>query len=98
MHLENHNKSVTESTYLIEFESEVARLTKEHLSKIVSCPSKDQCLTLLASRLVTIFVRHAALVRPLSEEGKLKLAQDMATIEMTVTSVSPIKCKYILLV
>ena len=39
----------------------------------------------LAERLIQLFVRHAALIRPLSEEGKLKLIQDL-------TQVTPSSC------
>eukprot|EP00897_Mesotaenium_endlicherianum_P004801 jgi/Mesen1/4349/ME000022S03639 len=38
----------------------------------------------LASRVLLFFVRHAALVRPLSEAGKLRMAQDMAELEFAV--------------
>lgn len=31
----------------------------------------------LVARLLVLFVRHAALIRPISESGKLRLAQDM---------------------
>ena len=34
----------------------------------------------LGERLIQLFVRHAALIRPLSEEGKLKLTQDLAQV------------------
>lgn len=37
-----------------------------------------------ASRLLIFFVRHAALVRPLSESGRLQLAKDMAELELAV--------------
>ncbi|KAK3243297.1 hypothetical protein CYMTET_47037 [Cymbomonas tetramitiformis] len=37
-----------------------------------------------AARLLEMFVRHAALVRPLSESGKLRLAKDMAELEIAV--------------
>jgi hypothetical protein len=43
------------------------------------------------SRAVAFFVRHAALVRPLGEQGKLKLAADMAQLEFAVAPLQPIK-------
>jgi hypothetical protein len=38
----------------------------------------------MAARLLTLFVRHAAMVRPLSESGKLRLAKDTAELEAAV--------------
>lgn len=38
----------------------------------------------MASRVLLFFVRHAALVRPLSETGKLRMARDMAELELVV--------------
>ena len=41
-------------------------------------------LGLLATRILELFVRHACLLRDISEGGKLKLAADMAQIEFAV--------------
>jgi hypothetical protein len=38
----------------------------------------------MTARVLTFFVRHAALVRPLSESGKLRLTRDMAELELVV--------------
>uniref|UniRef100_A0A7S0R0D9 Conserved oligomeric Golgi complex subunit 5 helical domain-containing protein n=1 Tax=Pyramimonas obovata TaxID=1411642 RepID=A0A7S0R0D9_9CHLO len=38
----------------------------------------------LAQRVLELFVRHASLMRPLSEVGKLRLAKDMAELELAV--------------
>ncbi|CAM6084183.1 unnamed protein product [Calypogeia fissa] len=38
----------------------------------------------MASRVLSFFVRHAALVRPLSEMGKMRMARDMAELELVV--------------
>ncbi len=68
MHHENHTRGGSASIYLSELEKEVESLMAEHLSKITSCPARDKLYSLLANRLVSFFVRHAALLRPLSEE------------------------------
>jgi hypothetical protein len=44
----------------------------------------------LASRLLQFFVRHAALIRPLREAGKLKLAADMAQLELAIANLQPL--------
>ncbi|XP_021735289.1 conserved oligomeric Golgi complex subunit 5-like [Chenopodium quinoa] len=38
----------------------------------------------MASRVLMFFIRHASLVRPLSESGKLRMARDMAELELAV--------------
>ncbi|CAL9170570.1 unnamed protein product [Musa hybrid cultivar] len=38
----------------------------------------------MASRVLIFFIGHSALVRPLSESGKLRVARDMAKLELTV--------------
>lgn len=38
----------------------------------------------MASRVLIFFIRHASLVRPLSEAGKLRMARDMAELELAV--------------
>lgn len=39
----------------------------------------------MASRVLIFFIRHASLVRPLSESGRLRLARDMAELELSVS-------------
>ncbi|XP_002526650.2 conserved oligomeric Golgi complex subunit 5 [Ricinus communis] len=43
-----------------------------------------QLVRRMASRVLTFFIRNASLVRPLSESGKLRMARDMAELELTV--------------
>ena len=38
----------------------------------------------MASRVLRYFIRHASLVRPLSESEKLRMARDMAELELAV--------------
>ena len=54
----------------------------EFLSKLLPNSSKDDSISAnlartMASRVLVFFVRHAALVRPLSESGKLKMTKDI---------------------
>ncbi|KAJ6335939.1 hypothetical protein OIU78_012524 [Salix suchowensis] len=43
-----------------------------------------QLVRSMASRVLIFFIRHASLVRPLSESGKLRMARDMAELELTI--------------
>lgn len=42
-------------------------------------------LLVVARRCVQLFVRHASLIRPLGEGGKLRLAADFAQMEMAIS-------------
>ncbi|CAI6007212.1 unnamed protein product [Closterium sp. NIES-65] len=50
----------------------------------VSEPVAQSLAKRLASRTLLFFVRHASLVRPLSEAGRLRLARDMGELEFAV--------------
>ncbi|CAN0558657.1 unnamed protein product, partial [Ectocarpus sp. 12 AP-2014] len=39
----------------------------------------------LAARILRAYVTHCALIRPLSEGGKARVAQDMATLEIALS-------------
>jgi hypothetical protein len=45
----------------------------------------------LAQRCLLLFVRHACLLRPLSEAGRLRLAQDCAEVELAVAGLCPLE-------
>jgi len=86
------------SQYMEELISVMVHFSSEFYSKLVpsssgsangntdaTFPGVSEALARRAAeRLVTIFVRHAALLRPLSENGKLRLAKDMAELELAV--------------
>lgn len=86
--------STTSSSYIEEFQKTVVIFRNEYLSKVLpGSPSylatagESICAGLarkMASRVVLFFVRHAALIRPLSEDGKLRLARDVAELELVV--------------
>ena len=66
-----------------------------HFTTFIQRFSVSACLNSnnyrLSTRLLTFFVRHAALVRPLSETGKLKLAADMAQLELAIAPLQSVK-------
>jgi hypothetical protein len=63
------------SGYLLEFQAAITALHSEHFKAIeqLQAPYVQDSLRLLADRLVRSFITHAALVRPLEEQGKLKV-------------------------
>lgn len=63
----------------------------EYLSKFVPQPSPSvpSCISSLcqrtAARLLSFWLRHAALLRPLGQQGKLQLARDLGELQLLVS-------------
>ncbi|KAL1560540.1 Conserved oligomeric Golgi complex subunit [Salvia divinorum] len=81
------------SPYMEELQKSIYHFRSEFLSKVlpssgaISTGTETICTRLvrsMASRILVFFVRHASLVRPLSESGKLRMARDMAELELAV--------------
>lgn len=82
------------SPYMEELQRHISHFRKEFLSKllpssakVISIGTETICTRLvrsMASRVLILFIRHASLVRPLSESGKLRMARDMAELELAV--------------
>lgn len=89
--MDNNNAS----SYMDELQKSLIHFRTEFLSRLltsspthaVGTSTDTICIELareMASRVLTFFIRHAALVRPLSESGKLRMARDMAELELAV--------------
>ncbi|XP_071685819.1 conserved oligomeric Golgi complex subunit 5-like [Rutidosis leptorrhynchoides] len=82
------------SSYMEELQKHISHFRTEFLSKllpssakVISIGTETICTRLvkaMASRVLIFFIRHASLVRPLSESGKLRMARDMAELELAV--------------
>lgn len=78
------------SNYMDDLQKCTIHYRSEFLSKLLpssASQSETICTRLvrrMASRVLIFFIRHAALVRPLSESGKLRMARDMAELELAV--------------
>ncbi|ERN11729.1 conserved oligomeric Golgi complex subunit 5 [Amborella trichopoda] len=80
------------SEYMDELQKSITHFRTEFLSRLLPSSSavlstETICTSLvrrMASRVLVFFIRHAALVRPLSESGKLRLARAMAELELVV--------------
>ncbi|KAI3732131.1 hypothetical protein L1987_63329 [Smallanthus sonchifolius] len=97
--LEIHNQNFgstdnNSSSYMEELQKHISHFRTEFLSKllpssakVISIRTETICTRLvrtMASRVLIFFIRHASLVRPLSESGKLRMARDMAELELAV--------------
>ncbi|KAK9272366.1 hypothetical protein L1049_002737 [Liquidambar formosana] len=82
------------SPYMEELQKSILLFRSEFLSRLLpsstnAIPTGTEtiCTRLarsMASRVLVFFIRHASLVRPLSESGKLRMARDMAELELAV--------------
>ncbi|WCJ24868.1 Conserved oligomeric Golgi complex subunit 5 [Euphorbia peplus] len=82
------------SPYMEELQKCALHFRSEFLSRLLPSAANartagtesicTQFVRSMASRVLTFFIRHASLVRPLSESGKLRMARDMAELELTV--------------
>lgn len=81
------------SPYMEELQKCILQFRTEFLSRLLPSANATaagtetictQLVRSMASRVLIFFIRHASLVRPLSESGKLRMARDMAELELTV--------------
>ncbi|KAL7184456.1 hypothetical protein ACSBR2_026584 [Camellia fascicularis] len=82
------------SPYMEELQRCILHFRNEFLSRLLppstntlSVGTENICTRLvtgMASRVLIFFIRHASLVQPLSESGKLRMARDMAELELAV--------------
>lgn len=83
------------SEYMEDVQKSIMHFRSEFLSKLLAgsspavVPASGESMSAslarkLASRVLLFWVRHAAMVRPLSESGKLQLISDMAELELVV--------------
>ncbi|KAJ0441077.1 putative oligomeric Golgi complex subunit 5 protein [Helianthus annuus] len=97
LEIHNQNFGATDnnsSSYMEELQKHISHFRTEFLSKllpssakVISIGTENICTRLvrsMASRVLIFFIRHASLVRPLSESGKLRMARDMAELELAV--------------
>lgn len=81
------------SSYMEELQKCILHFRSDFLSRLLpstnttNTGAENICTRLvrrMASRVLIFFIRHASLVRPLSESGKLRMARDMAELELAV--------------
>ncbi|KAL6561666.1 Conserved oligomeric Golgi complex subunit [Orobanche minor] len=81
------------SPYMEDLQKNTSHFRTEFLSRLlpssgaISMGIETICTRLvrsMASRVLIFFLRQASLVRPLSESGKLRMARDMAELELVV--------------
>ncbi|KAE9027859.1 hypothetical protein PR003_g12643 [Phytophthora rubi] len=79
------------SKYMQEFCNAFAVILEEHLRRLPIASFATKCLADFVERLISVFIRHASLVRPLTENGKLRLANDMAQLELRLENIVPLR-------
>ncbi|RQM23638.1 hypothetical protein B5M09_007468 [Aphanomyces astaci] len=93
MHLETYadhpsSSAMVGSRFMVEFASVFHVMETEHLARLGLDPMtsvcRRTCVGELSTRLLSHATRQLALVRPLTEAGKCRLASDMAQLEMVL--------------
>ncbi|OWZ16665.1 Conserved oligomeric Golgi complex subunit [Phytophthora megakarya] len=79
------------SKFIQEFNSAFAIILEEHLRRLPIAAFATKCLADFVERLISVFIRHASLLRPLTENGKLRLANDMAQLELRLEHIVPLQ-------
>ncbi|CAH1418946.1 unnamed protein product [Lactuca virosa] len=86
------------SPYMEDLQKHITHFRTEFLSRLLPSSAKGigtgigigtetictRLVRTMAARVLIFFIRHASLVRPLSESGKLRMARDMAELELSV--------------
>lgn len=81
------NSSIPCSLYMKELQQVLQRIYRDYL-KLYNCVSiLNPYLNQLAVRCVELFIRHAAMVRPLSDKGRFRLVNDSQQLENIVQTV-----------
>ncbi|CAG5125041.1 unnamed protein product, partial [Candidula unifasciata] len=73
------------SLYMRELQSFISRCQTDYLSHFRCQNFIMDSILPLAVRCVELFVRHASLVRPIGDGGKLRLAADFAQMELAIS-------------
>lgn len=91
MHNEDFSGSDTSGTdshcslYMKELQGFITRASEEYLAPYLSSDIIKQKTHDLARRSLELFVRHASLLRPIGEGGKMRLAADFAQMELAIS-------------
>ncbi|CAG8707808.1 410_t:CDS:10, partial [Acaulospora colombiana] len=72
------------SGYMIELSDRMNYIQKELMSKISCGLNGKEWTNALGKRILYFWMLHASLVRPLTENGKLKLTRDMGQLEFSL--------------
>eukprot|EP01117_Protostelium_nocturnum_P020411 TRINITY_DN9165_c0_g1_i2.p1 TRINITY_DN9165_c0_g1~~TRINITY_DN9165_c0_g1_i2.p1 ORF type:complete len:748 (-),score=194.71 TRINITY_DN9165_c0_g1_i2:48-2291(-) len=78
------------SPYIKNIQTQIYNVYTHYISKLTNGVWLKQKLNQLGQRLLKYFLRHATLIRPLGESGKLKLTADMAQFELAVATIQPL--------
>lgn len=91
VHSENFSGNDTKGTdsqcslYMKELQGFITRAADDYLSIYHPSSIIKEKIHTLACRCLDLFVRHASLLRPIGEGGKLRLAADFAQMEMAIS-------------
>ncbi|CAH1787402.1 unnamed protein product, partial [Owenia fusiformis] len=83
--VEDVEGEATCSLYMKELQQFIQRVHSTYLSQFTCTDYIMDSIQPVACRAIDLFVRHASLIRPLGDGGKMRLAADFAQMELAVT-------------
>ncbi|KAJ3284748.1 Conserved oligomeric Golgi complex subunit [Borealophlyctis nickersoniae] len=72
------------SQYVVELAGKIRWTQNELLARMQCGDESKEWIRSVAARVIDFFLRHASLVRPLTEQLKIRLASDMTQLEFTL--------------
>lgn len=72
------------SAYIVTLDKQIRSFQTQFVSRLAPCPLLTSLLVNLVGRLMDIFTLHSSLIRPLTDAGKVQLANDMAQFEACI--------------
>lgn len=79
------------SIYAMDVTAQLSMFASGVVLALARSRSLGQCTLTLAHRVLNLFVTHATLAYPLNEAARMRLATDMARVELAVESLCPVR-------
>lgn len=79
------------SKYMDELNAALTAVNHEHIRHLPKAKLVITIIHQFVAKLISTFISHASIIRPLEEDGKLRLANDMTHFEMGLTSIFDIR-------
>eukprot|EP01132_Coremiostelium_polycephalum_P004257 gene4257-5327_t len=83
------NQNRTCSEYMETLQQYISYFQSFYLSKFTPCPIVNVQIKSMIARIFTLFLRNCSMLKPISEKGKLRLANDLTHLELSVSPLIP---------
>lgn len=91
MHQEDFNNIGFSSLYIKELQQVLQRICRDYLQQYACKTIIQGCMNQLASRSIELFIRHAAILRPMTDVSRKRLVNDSNQLETIIQSQLSVK-------